>query len=145
MARLMGDHARCWAHRVVVPDPAHVVAAAVLRADFNQAKASRGLAARRAARHGVRRHDDGTTVALRALPDYDALFGVDFDPVPTLGAPTVVDEQVAPRTSGEPPLEQSVEQSVPACVSAAGDQPQPAAGAVALPRTLVLPPSAVTR
>jgi hypothetical protein len=66
---MVGDHPRCWAHRVVVTDPTHVAAAAVLRADFNQAKASRELAARRAARHGVRRHDDGTTVALRALPD----------------------------------------------------------------------------
>lgn len=31
----------------------------------------------------VRQHTDGHAVALRALPDYDALFGVDFNPPPT--------------------------------------------------------------
>ena len=31
----------------------------------------------------VRRHADGHVVALRPLPDYDALFGVDFTPDPT--------------------------------------------------------------
>ena len=34
-------------------------------------------------RAGPRRHSDGHAVALRALPDYDALFGVDFTPTPT--------------------------------------------------------------
>jgi transposase len=84
---VVADHQRCWAHREVVTDPAHVAAAATLRAAFNQAKTSREDAARRAARHGVRRHDDGTTVALRALPDYDTLFGVDFNPAAPLGEP----------------------------------------------------------
>ncbi|GAA3824715.1 hypothetical protein GCM10022206_73990 [Streptomyces chiangmaiensis] len=30
-----------------------------------------------------RQHTDGHVIALRALPDYDALFGVDFDPSST--------------------------------------------------------------
>lgn len=38
------------------------------------------LALDRAARERARRHADGTAVVLRALPDYDALFGVDFTP-----------------------------------------------------------------
>ena len=77
---VVADHARCWAHRVVVTDPAHVSAAATLRAAFNKAKAAREDAARRAAGQGVRHHDDGTAVPLRALHEYDALFGIDFDP-----------------------------------------------------------------
>src|SRR5512142_183421 len=136
--RVVADHARCWAHRVVVTDPAHVAAAATLRAEFNQAKAARELAARRAARHGVRQHDDGTAVELRALPEYDALFGVDFDPVPA----AVVDRPVAPQ-AGEQSLEPSA--SGPACEPAAGAELEPATSAVPLPRLLALPPSAVTR
>ena len=31
----------------------------------------------------TRSHNDGHVVAIRALPDYDALFGVVFDPAPT--------------------------------------------------------------
>ena len=31
----------------------------------------------------TRHHSDGHAVALRALPDYDALFGVDFNPPAT--------------------------------------------------------------
>jgi hypothetical protein len=38
---------------------------------------------------GGRRHSDGHRVALRALPDYDALFGVDFDPATPTTAPAV--------------------------------------------------------
>lgn len=143
--RVVADHSRCWAHRVVVTDPAHKAAAAGLRAEFNQAKADRELAARRAARHGVRHHDDGTTVALRALPDYDALFGIDFDPVPA--APT--HGQPDPATPIEPPVEPSSPVSPAASDAgpdAAGDAGAgEAAGPVQLPRTLVLAPSAVTR
>jgi len=147
--RVVADHVRCWAHRVVVTDPAHKAAAAELRGEFNQAKAARELAARRAARHGVRHHDDGTTVALRALPDYDTLFGVDFDPVPAV----VTSGPSASQVDDEQSLQESVEQSVEAPASGSGPHPGAAAGAqlastagaVALPRTLVLPPSAVTR
>jgi hypothetical protein len=33
-------------------------------------------------RETTRTHADGHVVAIRALPDYDDLFGVDFDPHP---------------------------------------------------------------
>jgi hypothetical protein len=39
---------------------------------------------------GARQHPDGHVVELRALPDYDALFGVDFTPT-TLGPVTPMD------------------------------------------------------
>ena len=79
---VVAAHERCWAHRVVVTDPAHVATAKGLRAAFSADRAAR----ERAARQGGRHHEDGTTVMLRALPDYDALFGVDFTP-PTPTAP----------------------------------------------------------
>lgn len=69
-------HRRSWAHRAVVNDPAHLAAAEVLRREFT--------ARREASARAVRQHTDGHTVVLRALPDYDALFGVAFDPTPDL-------------------------------------------------------------
>jgi hypothetical protein len=54
----------------LVTDPVHRAAAATMRqalADDRQRRAA-----------ATRHHSDGHTVALRALPDYDALFGVDF-------------------------------------------------------------------
>jgi transposase len=67
-------HARCWAKRVTVTDPEHVQTAGQLRTEY---RLQTTAAARRAA---GRHHDDGHPVMLRALPDYDALFGSDFDP-----------------------------------------------------------------
>jgi transposase len=72
---LVARHARSWAKHGVVTDPDHAQAAAQMR---------QALAADRRAREATaRRHPDGHPVALRALPDYDALFGVDFDPTPS--------------------------------------------------------------
>lgn len=59
----------------MVTDPAHVAAAHQMRLAL--------AVQRRAEQAGARRHSDGHPVALRALPDYDALFGVDFNPTPT--------------------------------------------------------------
>ncbi|MBL7489130.1 IS21 family transposase [Frankia sp. AgB1.9] len=70
-------HRRSWAPHTVVTDPAHATAAKAMR---------QALAADRQARQS-RRHADGHPVALRALPDYDALFGVDFDPTGTENQP----------------------------------------------------------
>ena len=67
-------HSRCWARRVTVTDAEHVRIAAELRAEYRLQGAE---AARRSA---TRHHEDGHPVMLRALPDYDALFGSDFDP-----------------------------------------------------------------
>lgn len=148
--QVVADHPRCWARRVTVTDPAHKAAAARLRAHFNRARADREAAARRAARHGVRRHDDGTTVALRALPDYDALFGVDFNPAPTI--PAAVPAAMA--GAGEHALASIGEALVSAPldhdeleVSSGGGptaDPDTATDLARAPRTLVLPPSVVT-
>jgi hypothetical protein len=63
-------HDRSWAKHGVVTDPAHAATAARMR---------QALAADRQRRQAATRHHaDGHAVALRALPDYDALFGVDF-------------------------------------------------------------------
>jgi hypothetical protein len=76
---VVAEHARRWAHRIVITDPAHVRTAKALRSAFTLERAAR----EQAARHGQpRRHEDGTAVTLRALPDYDTLFGVDFTPAP---------------------------------------------------------------
>lgn len=70
---VIASHRRSWAKNAVVTDPARKAAAAGLR---------RAFAADRAAREQARRHADGHPVTLRALPDYDALFGVDFTAPP---------------------------------------------------------------
>lgn len=69
--RLVADHARCWARAATITDPVHVATAARLRTAWQDEERAR-------ARAGDRRHLDGHPVPLRALPDYDALFGVDF-------------------------------------------------------------------
>jgi len=68
--RPVAEHPRSWARQGVITDPAHAAAAARMR----QALA----AGRRERERAGRRHADGHAVMLRALPDYDALFGVDF-------------------------------------------------------------------
>jgi len=78
--QVVADHVRSWARQAVITDPQHVATARQLRRDFAQQREAREL------RASMRRHADGHTVALRALPDYDALFGVDFTPAPALAA-----------------------------------------------------------
>lgn len=78
--QVVADHARDWGHARTITDPEHQATAKLLRQD---------LAARRQQQaRSTRVHADGHVVAIRALPDYDALFGVDFDPRPDLGAVT---------------------------------------------------------
>lgn len=77
--QVVASHRRSWAKHAVVTDPAHVQAAAQLRQQFT--------ADQRRRRDADRHHLDGHRVALRALPDYDALFGVDFS-TPTAKART---------------------------------------------------------
>ncbi|HWB34566.1 MAG TPA: IS21 family transposase [Rugosimonospora sp.] len=74
--QVVADHERCWGRELTITDPTHRQTARALRADL----AERRRAAERAA--AIRAHADGHVVALRALPDYDDLFGVDFDPAP---------------------------------------------------------------
>jgi hypothetical protein len=67
-------HRRSWAKHVVITDPGHAAAAAAMRQALARDRRTREAA--------TRQHPDGHTVALRALPDYDALFGVEFTPTP---------------------------------------------------------------
>ena len=66
--QVVARHGRSWAKRGVITDPAHVATAAQLRQHYTAERHRQGSA---------RHHPDGHPVALRALPDYDALFGVD--------------------------------------------------------------------
>ena len=67
---VVARHDRSWAKHAVITDPAHVTTAAALRHQY--------IDHHRRNRHNTRHHLDGHPVTLRALPDYDALFGVDF-------------------------------------------------------------------
>jgi hypothetical protein len=75
--QIVAQHQRCWAKQAVITDPEHVVLARQLRRDLTTVPRP-GRAA------GARRYPDGHAVALRALPDYDALFGVDFATTPAV-------------------------------------------------------------
>ena len=91
--RVVAAHPRCWGRHGVITNPDHQATAAQMR----RALATQRLAEqhRPAGAHGpdpdspaattatIRRHADGHVVALRPLPDYDALFGVDFTPTPS--------------------------------------------------------------
>ena len=68
--QVVAQHRRSWAKQTVVADPAHVAAAAAMRHAFAQDRHRRQTA--------TRYHADGHGVSLRALSDYDAIFGVDF-------------------------------------------------------------------
>jgi transposase len=68
--QIAARHDRSWARQALVTDPVHQATAQRMR------KALADDRLRRLA--GTRHHGDGHPVALRALPDYDALFGVDF-------------------------------------------------------------------
>jgi hypothetical protein len=68
--QLAARHARSWAKHGVVTDPDHRATAAKMRQALALERQSRQAA--------TRHHGDGHAVMLRALPDYDALFGVDF-------------------------------------------------------------------
>ena len=72
--QLAGRHQRSWARHDVVSDDDHIATAAKMRLALAQERKSRQAA--------TRHHSDGHAVTLRALPDYDALFGVDFNPSP---------------------------------------------------------------
>jgi transposase len=74
--QIVARHCRSWAKQEVVTDPEHVTVAAGLRRDLAAARRQREAAA------GGGAHADGHVVQLRALPDYDALFGVDVTAPP---------------------------------------------------------------
>jgi len=74
--QVVARHRRCWAKQGVVTDPAHAATAQQMRQALAQDRQRRQAA--------TRYHADGHAVTLRALPDYDALFGVDFNPSTTV-------------------------------------------------------------
>lgn len=68
--QVVACHERSWAKLGTVTDPEHRATAAQMR---------QALAVERQRREAATRHHaDGHPVTLRALPDYDLLFGVDF-------------------------------------------------------------------
>jgi transposase len=73
--QVVARHQRSWAKQSVVTDPVHAATAQRMRQALALDRQKRQAA--------IRHHADGHAVALRALPDYDALFGVDFDPAST--------------------------------------------------------------
>ncbi|MEU6325457.1 IS21 family transposase [Streptomyces sp. NPDC047009] len=73
--KVVARHDRSWAKQQVITDPDHAATAAKMREALALDRRRRQAA--------VRQHTDGHPVALRALPDYDALFGVDFNPPST--------------------------------------------------------------
>ncbi|MEU1600376.1 IS21 family transposase [Streptomyces sp. NPDC005708] len=73
--KVVAQHERSWAKQQVITDPVHAATAAKMREALTLDRQRRQAA--------VRHHTDGHTVALRALPNYDALFGVDFNPPST--------------------------------------------------------------
>jgi hypothetical protein len=66
---LVAHHVRSWAKHLVITDPDHVATARQMR----QALAEQRRAQQQAQQNGARHHSDGHPVAIRALPDYDAL------------------------------------------------------------------------
>lgn len=70
----VADHQRSWANHVTIADPQHVRAATELRRNYRLQELNTKAA--NAAR--VRAHLDGHHVPIRALPDYDDLYGVNF-------------------------------------------------------------------
>ena len=77
--QLVARHDRSWARHMVITDPVHVATAHQMRLALAEQ--------RRTQQAGTRRHSDGHPVAIRALPDYDALFGVEFNPTTSTVVP----------------------------------------------------------
>ena len=70
--RIVAEHGRSWAKHGVITDATHVATAKLMRRSLADDRRRRAAA--------TRHHGDGHPVTLRALPDYDELFGVDFNP-----------------------------------------------------------------
>lgn len=73
----VATHERVWVSGATITDPDHRETARLLRADLAVQRQ------RDTGRPNTRVRPDGHVVAIRALPDYDGLFGVNFDASPT--------------------------------------------------------------
>lgn len=105
--QIVAEHRRSWAKQAVITDPAHVTQARQMRRNLARDRHSGSTAASgaRGATAQARQHPDGHVVELRALPDYDALFGVDFTPtaiLPTSTIPALPTEPNGPTETTEP-------------------------------------------
>lgn len=69
---VVARHDRSWAKHGVITDPGHAATAKQMRHALAEDRQRRQAA--------TRHHGDGHPVTLRALHDYDTLFGVDFNP-----------------------------------------------------------------
>jgi transposase len=69
---VVARHDRSWAKHSVITDSAHAATAKLMRHTLAEDRQRRQAA--------TRHHTDGHPVTLRVLHDYDALFGVDFNP-----------------------------------------------------------------
>ncbi|MGH3932652.1 MAG: IS21 family transposase [Pseudonocardiaceae bacterium] len=77
--QVVAEHRRSWAKQAVITDPVHVALAQQMRRDLARDPHRRRAGHPGAAgERGPRQHTDGHVVELRALPDYDTLFGVDY-------------------------------------------------------------------
>lgn len=76
----VAEHHRSWGKQQILTDPVHKDAAHTLRVQYAQAARTKTPVPGAPGTNPVvpQHHRDGHAVALRALPDYDALFGVDF-------------------------------------------------------------------
>lgn len=90
--QVVAHHRRSWAKQAVITDPEHLTQARQMRRDL-----ARDRHSGQTATAGNRQHPDGHVVELRALPDYDALFGVDFTPaaIPPIPSPPDTTEREA--------------------------------------------------
>ena len=82
--QVIGNHSRCWDTARTITDDEHVAAAKVLRRDYAQMQKARTEAARRGKLVPI---EPGL---VRDTASYDELFGVDFDPSPTIGDGQVI-------------------------------------------------------
>ncbi|MGH3539209.1 MAG: hypothetical protein ACRDQJ_13115, partial [Pseudonocardiaceae bacterium] len=100
--QVVAEHHRSWAKQAVITDPAHVALAGQMRRDLaRDAHRRRAGHPEAAGERGPRQHTDGHVVELRALPDYDTLFGVDFAATTTVTADGLAAESGAERTERE--------------------------------------------
>ena len=72
--QVVARHDRSWAKHGVITDAVHAASAKLMRHALAEDRRRRQAA--------TRHHGDGHPVTLRAVADYDALFGVDFNPSP---------------------------------------------------------------
>ena len=116
----VAHHRRSWARRGVITDPAHVTTAQQMRRALagqrHRQEHQRQQLREQKRRAETRQHADGHLVALRPLPDYDALFGIDV---------TDFNPDTGPESTGLSSTDQtSTDQTSPDQTQPRSDQPR---------------------